>query len=492
MILERPYQLTLFGNRETDNNEIVPRPMTSLTISNNEKYCNDTKYYLDGNRWVQFEDNYNKISENAIELLGSDLPCIEKIIKTIDLEHLNVKDDDTPITENDIIWDGDNFVFFTKDKQLHYSSDRIHFSQKNLNDLNGETLHLSTSLDIVSGNSIKLCYNILPDLIYIYNPLRVYYLLPIYVLDDEYNVINSIDLHKYIDGIKFYDGIFYIKTMNIENDETDYIKTVNGTEFESSTPLEYAEADLKKNSTFSYYYDLRTKSETGIIQENLINKQNGNSLAVLSDYSKNEVNPIEGNKIFYITQTEYENGEKKSGYKFISKDGLYGVTLPVSSDFENSIIWYADEYIYISTNDNYYRINTNELKTNILVILNDKILQFKNPPVMESDRILVPMRFLFEQMGANVNWNDSMQTATATVPISAEQQIRTFGMETEKSVTFSIDNINSTVNGQTVTMDVPARLINDQTFVPLRFLSENLGYNVEWDEETNTAIITTE
>lgn len=40
-------------------------------------------------------------------------------------------------------------------------------------------------------------------------------------------------------------------------------------------------------------------------------------------------------------------------------------------------------------------------------------------------------------------------------------------------------------------MDVPARLVDGKTMVPLRFLSENLGYNVEWDENTNTAIVTT-
>ena len=41
-------------------------------------------------------------------------------------------------------------------------------------------------------------------------------------------------------------------------------------------------------------------------------------------------------------------------------------------------------------------------------------------------------------------------------------------------------------------MDVPARMSNDRTMVPLRFLSENLGYDVQWDEETKTAAITTE
>ena len=119
------------------------------------------------------------------------------------------------------------------------------------------------------------------------------------------------------------------------------------------------------------------------------------------------------------------------------------------------------------------------------VQLNDKILGFDQPPITENDRTLVPMRFLFEQMGAEVTWDDAAQTATATIPTSAD------GGQA-RSVTFGIDNTTATVNGSAATMDVPARLINDKTMVPLRFLSENLGFNVQWDEAIRTAIVTTE
>ena len=95
-------------------------------------------------------------------------------------------------------------------------------------------------------------------------------------------------------------------------------------------------------------------------------------------------------------------------------------------------------------------------------------------------------------MGAEVTWDDAAQTAMATVPVTTEEEIQTFGLAQEKSVTFSVDNTTATVNGSMATMDVPARLINDQTMVPLRFLSENLGFDVSWDEETRTAIVTTE
>ncbi|HIW57741.1 MAG TPA: copper amine oxidase N-terminal domain-containing protein, partial [Firmicutes bacterium] len=147
---------------------------------------------------------------------------------------------------------------------------------------------------------------------------------------------------------------------------------------------------------------------------------------------------------------------------------------------------------FIDKNSLYSQLENNLSDTNVYVRLNDKILGFDQPPVTENDRTLVPMRFLFEQMGAEVTWDDATQTATATVPVTTEEEIQTFGLAEEKSVTFSVDNTTATVNGSVATMDVPARLINDKTMVPLRFLSENLGFNVQWDEATRTAIVTTE
>ena len=81
------------------------------------------------------------------------------------------------------------------------------------------------------------------------------------------------------------------------------------------------------------------------------------------------------------------------------------------------------------------------------------------------------MRFLFEQMGADVEWNGETQTLDNT------------------AVTFAIDDTNAEVNNTPATMDVPARLINGKTMVPLRFLSEEMGFEVAWDAESRTAII---
>ena len=136
---------------------------------------------------------------------------------------------------------------------------------------------------------------------------------------------------------------------------------------------------------------------------------------------------------------------------------------------------YINDYLKINEAD--IEKELSELKQNTVayVVLNDSILSFDQPPVIEEGRTLVPMRFLFEQMGANVEWNEETKSARATL--------------NNKAVTFAIDDNEAEVDSQPVTMDVPARLINGKTMVPLRFLSEELGYTVTWDEETRTAVV---
>src|SRR5690606_22115405 len=89
-------------------------------------------------------------------------------------------------------------------------------------------------------------------------------------------------------------------------------------------------------------------------------------------------------------------------------------------------------------------------------------------------RTLVPLRALFETMGATVEWDGATRTVLATwdggnmsLPIGSSQAI---------------------VNGQTVELDVPAQLVNNSTMVPLRFVAESMGALVGWYE--NSRVIT--
>lgn len=106
----------------------------------------------------------------------------------------------------------------------------------------------------------------------------------------------------------------------------------------------------------------------------------------------------------------------------------------------------------------------------INVRVNAEELEFSDQqPTIVEGRTLVPFRALLEKLGAKVEWNEKNQTVTAT--------------KADKSIVLKIGSNKATVDGKEVTLDVPAVIENGRTIVPLRFLSENLGYKVKFDAE---------
>jgi beta-lactamase superfamily II metal-dependent hydrolase len=101
------------------------------------------------------------------------------------------------------------------------------------------------------------------------------------------------------------------------------------------------------------------------------------------------------------------------------------------------------------------------------VVLNDRQLTFDVPPVIENGRTLVPLRTIFESLGAEVAWDGVTNTVTAT--------------RGDTAVKLQIGNATAYKNGLGVKLDVPAKLVQNRTMVPLRFVSEALGGSVSWD-----------
>ena len=93
-------------------------------------------------------------------------------------------------------------------------------------------------------------------------------------------------------------------------------------------------------------------------------------------------------------------------------------------------------------------------------------------------RFLVPMRSIFEVLGASVDWNGETKTVTAK--------------KGNISIMLSIDDKKALVNDEPLELDVPATIINGRTFVPTRFVSESLGASVSWDGEKRLATISLE
>lgn len=99
------------------------------------------------------------------------------------------------------------------------------------------------------------------------------------------------------------------------------------------------------------------------------------------------------------------------------------------------------------------------------------------PPVIVDGRTLVPVRALFESLGATVGWEESTQTATATKGSTV--------------ISMQIGNTTAYVNGVAKTLDVPAQTIEGRTMVPARFVAESLNATVNWDSASDTVKIST-
>lgn len=111
------------------------------------------------------------------------------------------------------------------------------------------------------------------------------------------------------------------------------------------------------------------------------------------------------------------------------------------------------------------------------VQLNGNPVAFDVAPFQVGNRTMVPMRAIFEALGAEVQWNDSTQTVTAT--------------KNATDVQLTIGETDALVDGHTVVLDVPAMIRRGSTMVPLRFVSESLGANVGWSEANQMVSITT-
>ena len=115
----------------------------------------------------------------------------------------------------------------------------------------------------------------------------------------------------------------------------------------------------------------------------------------------------------------------------------------------------------------------NEIK----VTLDGDEVEFDQPPVSVDGRTLVPIRAVMEKMGGTVNWHGETNTT----------EIRFDGNRMQ----LVLNSQTAFYNNEAYKLDVPQQEINNRTLMPLRFVAEKFGFDVDWDGETRTVIITT-
>jgi L,D-peptidoglycan transpeptidase YkuD (ErfK/YbiS/YcfS/YnhG family) len=111
----------------------------------------------------------------------------------------------------------------------------------------------------------------------------------------------------------------------------------------------------------------------------------------------------------------------------------------------------------------------------VKVKVNGKEVDFDVHPRIVDGRTLVPVRAIFEEMGAKVSWDEKEHTVTITRGSS--------------KVVLKIGSKTAFIDNQEVELDVPASIINGRTLVPVRFIAEGLRFNVGWDGGSRTVTI---
>ena len=122
----------------------------------------------------------------------------------------------------------------------------------------------------------------------------------------------------------------------------------------------------------------------------------------------------------------------------------------------------------------------------ITVELDGNPIEFDVKPEIIDGRTMVPLRKIFEEIGASVKWDNDTQTVSAR--------------KNKKTITLSIDSADLQIDKgdtdeegnpiyETVTLEVPAQIVSGRTLVPARAISESFGLNVDWDEDNQKVII---
>lgn len=120
----------------------------------------------------------------------------------------------------------------------------------------------------------------------------------------------------------------------------------------------------------------------------------------------------------------------------------------------------------------------NVLAQDVKITLNGNEIKSDVAPFIKENRTLVPVRFISEALEYDVKWDNDKRTVSIN--------------NNDKNMVLTINDKNINVDGKTKTTDVAPTLHNNRTYVPIRFISENFGVDVKWDNDSRTVVLENE
>lgn len=279
----------------------------------------------------------------------------------------------------------------------------------------------------------------------------------IYLFDDKFEYIDTVEFNAYVSDMVYADNAVYVMAGD------KYIST-DGITFN------------KLNDS----YDMpRTNGSYSIFKKNNDFYMTGaGGLSKLCFESNGPYEIYSSGGIFYrlLSWKNYDTDTDTGNVIAVSADGVNWaeVWLP-NRLLKIKNMEYHDNTLYIYCKYETFVFEDIIPEDNIKVNLNNEFLVFDVPAKIISDRTMVPLRFIFEKLNAKVTWVDETR------------EIILKGDDTD--ITLQIDSNIALVNGEETEIDVPPVIDNGKTLIPIRFLAENLGYDVEWNQEQQMAVI---
>ena len=173
----------------------------------------------------------------------------------------------------------------------------------------------------------------------------------------------------------------------------------------------------------------------------------------------------------------------------VDSNGNFNVKVPLTNGWNIVTITSTNPYGLSTTIDRHIYLQI-EFATVIKLTIgssqftvNDETRTLDSPPVIKNSRTLLPIRAVIESLGGTVDWSPSDKKVTVSLGTN--------------TIELWIGNPQAKVNGITKWIDdsnhkVVPEIINGRTMIPLRFVTENLGATVDWNQDTKTITITYE
>lgn len=241
-------------------------------------------------------------------------------------------------------------------------------------------------------------------------------------------------------------------------------------------------------------YTVNGIAENGYVFENAQSVQNtANSAAVTVTYPATGGRSSGGDYVTLCIVTFTANGGSKTMNQTVARGSTLKKPADPTKNGYTFAGWYTDskfaeKYDFsskVTKNMTLYAKWTSEDNSEneiILTIGQKEAIVFGKTktndvaPIIRNDRTMLPARFVAEELGAKVSWSEAERKVTIK--------------KTDVEIILTIDSDIALVNGEEIKLDSPAFIENDRTYTSVRFIAENLGASVDWNEGSRKVIIT--